>query len=70
MLRHNLIPDPFIGTNEKAVAEKGEGDWIYACEFTLGEDTLAREKAILHFDCLDTIAEVSLIPACVYEVFR
>ena len=60
MLRHNLIPDPFIGTNEKAVAEKGEGDWIYACEFTLGEDTLAREKAILHFDCLDTIAEVSL----------
>jgi beta-mannosidase len=35
LLRQDLIPDPFIGTNERAVQWVAEKDWEYRKTFTV-----------------------------------
>lgn len=58
LLHHNLIPDPNIGKNEKAVQWVGESSWIYKTNFPT--PTLSAAKAVLAFDGLDTYATVRL----------
>ena len=59
LMYHGLIPDPFMGKNERDVQWVGERDWIYKTTFPSPERTTA-EKAVLAFDGLDTYATVAL----------
>ena len=57
-MHHGLIPDPFMGKNERDVQWVGERDWIYKTTFASPEKRA--EKAVLAFDGLDTYATVVL----------
>ena len=60
LLGANAIPDPFIGTNERAVQWVGEADWLYRCRFDVAAALLAHPALALCFDGLDTFATVWL----------
>jgi beta-mannosidase len=60
LLRNNLIPDPFFGTNEQGLQWIGEKDWVYETAFDLPEELLGRENIEMVFKGLDTYATVSL----------
>lgn len=55
-----MIPDPFVGDNEKKVAWVAEQDWNYRHAFVVSTDLLDEEKVFLVCDGLDTLAEVSI----------
>jgi len=65
LLAHGLIPDPFYGTNEKAVQWVEEKDWEYRLLFTPSEQELASPNATLVFEGLDTYADVYLNDDCI-----
>jgi beta-mannosidase len=60
LLNLGLIPDPFIGDNEKKVMWVSESDWEYRFRFIPSNDIINEEKFFLNADGLDTLAEVSL----------
>ena len=60
LLANKLIPDPFIGANEKQLQWIENEDWQYQTTFTISKAELKHQNAILHFDGLDTFAEVYL----------
>lgn len=51
-----LIPDPFVGLNERALAWIGEVDWEYSTTFEVGE--LGDAATVLIAEGLDTVAEI------------
>ena len=59
LLAAGAIPDPFYGTNERALQWIGEVDWLYRCAFDLNNEQIA-DVATLCCDGLDTIAMVWL----------
>ena len=46
LLQHNLIPNPFYGTNEDFVQWVAKRDWLYKSEFVLTENTLKKQNQI------------------------
>ncbi|MEO5958091.1 MAG: glycoside hydrolase family 2 protein, partial [Opitutaceae bacterium] len=58
--RHNLIPDPFYGENEKALQWIERIDWRYRTTFTADAALVAQREIDLVCDGLDTLATVSL----------
>src|SRR5215467_6558387 len=60
LLANGLIPDPFVGDNERRVQWVAESDWEYRRTFTLDERLLAQGRVFLVCDGLDTLAEVRL----------
>jgi len=60
LLRHQLIPDPFWGTNEAGLQWIEERDWEYRTSFTAPKSLLAEEVVELVADGLDTVATVVL----------
>jgi beta-mannosidase len=66
LLHHNLIPDPFVGQNEKEVQWIGETVWVYKTTFPSTE-VKDGNKAILVFEGLDTFATVVLNGKTVLE---
>ena len=60
LLALGMIPDPFVGDNEKEVMWVAEKDWQYRRTFIAEPGVLAEEKVFLVADGLDTIAEVKL----------
>ncbi len=65
LLSHSLIPDAFIGENEKLVQWVGDTSWVYRTIFSLPSVVSLRglgmsSKAVLNFDGLDTLATVYL----------
>ncbi len=60
LIRHNLIPDPFFGTNEKQIQWVENRDWEYRTTFQLSEDDLKHNGAEIIFEGLDTYADVYL----------
>ena len=60
LLRHNLLPDPFFGTNEKKIQWVENEDWEYKTVFAVSETQLQRQAARLVFEGLDTYADVYL----------
>ena len=55
-----LIPDPFVGDNEKHVQWVAEADWEYRRSFTCAPELLAEDQVFLVCDGLDTLATVTL----------
>lgn len=60
LLNHNLLPNPFWGTNEDSIQWVEKEDWEYKTVFNVTEVQLARDAAILVFEGLDTYADVYL----------
>ena len=60
LLAAGKIPDPYRGTNELDVQWVGREDWAYERSFEVDPGTFGEDQVQLSFDCLDTMAEVSL----------
>ncbi|MCX6121142.1 MAG: hypothetical protein NTX44_05945 [Ignavibacteriales bacterium] len=60
LMRNNLIPDPFVGTNEQSLQWIGEKNWIYETSFDVPAEILKKEFIELVFEGLDTYADVTL----------
>ncbi|MDO5104357.1 glycoside hydrolase family 2 protein [Capnocytophaga sp.] len=60
LLKHNLLPDPFFGTNEKKIQWVEDLDWEYRKTFTLTPNDLQYDVITLQFEGLDTHAEIFL----------
>ena len=58
LIHHGIIPDPFIGKNERDVQWVGEKAWIYKTSFN--SPSTEGAKSVLAFDGLDTYASVEL----------
>lgn len=56
--RHELIPDPFYGTNEHALQWVSERVWEYRTEFDVSPEMLEQERIDLIAEGLDTLATV------------
>ena len=52
------IPDPYFGCNEAQVQWPAEADWIYSRTFTVTPELLACHSVLLHFDSIDTVADL------------
>ena len=60
LLALDLIPDPFVGDNERHVAWVAERDWEYRRAFRVPAELRTQERVVLVCDGLDTLATVSL----------
>lgn len=60
LIRHQLLPDPFFGTNEEKIQWVEDKDWEYKTEFRVTTEQLGRDAAVLQFEGLDTYADVYL----------
>ena len=60
LIRYNILPDPFYGTNENLVQWPENENWDFRKTFNLTEKELQFDDAILTFEGLDTHADVFL----------
>ena len=60
LMANGMIPDPFIGENERQVQWVDKEDWVYETVFTPDSAVLAGKRADLVFEGLDTYAYVYL----------
>ncbi len=60
LLEHRIIPDPFDSCNETAIQWIGETDWEYTTAFPVDAAVRQAETVLLHFDSIDTVADVYL----------
>nr|WP_294775528.1 glycoside hydrolase family 2 protein [uncultured Flavobacterium sp.] len=60
LLSNQLIPDPFLGANEKQLQWIENEDWQYQTTFTITKAELKHQNVVLQFEGLDTFAEVTL----------
>ncbi|MDQ0494678.1 beta-galactosidase/beta-glucuronidase [Paenibacillus brasilensis] len=73
LLRHGLIPDPFIGINEAEVQWIDKQDWIYEACFQIHAEQLQCQRIELVLEGLDTYATVKANGHCVlstHNMFR
>lgn len=67
LLSLDMIPDPFVGDNEKKVQWVAESDWEYQRTFDMPIELLEEEKIYLVCDGLDTLANVFINEVSVGE---
>lgn len=60
LLANKIIPDPFLGTNEKQLQWIENEDWEYETKFSISESELKNQNIDLFFEGLDTYATVFL----------
>ena len=60
LIAAGVIPDPFVGKNEKQVGWVAQRDWVYRRYITLDPVMLKMDRLFLVCDGLDTLAEVRL----------
>ncbi len=60
LLSAGLIEDPYYRDNETAALSVMDGDFRYEAVFDAPEDILSEEEVLLHFDGIDTIADIGL----------
>lgn len=60
LMANGMIPDPFIGENEREVQWVDKEDWVYETVFTPDSAVLAGKRVELVFEGLDTYADVYL----------
>ncbi|MCD7746899.1 MAG: glycoside hydrolase family 2 protein [Firmicutes bacterium] len=60
LLREGRMKDPFYGDNEDEALRLMDDDFEYETEFDCGDELLGCDRILLHFDGIDTIADVYL----------
>jgi beta-mannosidase len=58
LLANKLIPDPFMGVNEKDVQWVNESEWWYRKEIKLTPEIIGKDVVELTFESLDTFATI------------
>lgn len=58
LLANSIIPDPFVGQNERAVQWVDKEDWIYETIFDIDAELALQDNINIVFDGLDTYADV------------
>ncbi len=58
LLKHEMIPDPFVGENELDLQWVDKQDWEYKTTISLSAEWLQEERVELIFEGLDTYADV------------
>jgi beta-mannosidase len=56
----NLIPEPLLGYNDVNLRYLIYSSWTFTKNFSLTDDFLASTQFTLHFDQLDTVANITL----------
>lgn len=67
LIYHNLLPEPFYGTNESEIQWVEDEDWKYRTTFMVNEEQLRRDDAQLIFEGLDTYADIYLNGALILK---
>ncbi|MRT92051.1 glycoside hydrolase family 2 protein [Ancylomarina sp. 16SWW S1-10-2] len=70
LLNNGQIEDPFEGTNEKDLQWIDKKDWVYETSFVLSKETCDKDRLELHFNGLDTYADVYLNDHLILEAFN
>ncbi|HTN69426.1 MAG TPA: glycoside hydrolase family 2 protein [Dysgonamonadaceae bacterium] len=60
LIRLNILPDPYFGTNEEKVQWVEDENWDFKKSFQLTAKDLQHDDALLTFEGLDTYADVYL----------
>jgi len=60
LLRNGRMEDPYYRCNEEKALEIMENDFEYVTFFDIGEELLDSREVLLHFDGIDTIADIYL----------
>ncbi len=60
LMAAGLIPDPYLGFNEKQLQWIGHVDWLYSCRFEAPEGLFQADRIDLVCEGLDTIARVEM----------
>lgn len=60
LLEKGLIPDPFYRDNELDALKLMENDFAYETTIVISEEDRKADRLFLHFDGIDTIADVYL----------
>ena len=60
LLRAGKMEDPFWKDNEDAALKLMEYDYEYSVSFSCNKELLETDEVLLHFDGLDTIADITL----------
>ena len=60
LMKHDLIPDPFILNNENIVQWVSDQSWIYETQFSIDEETLTKKNHQLNFEGLDSYTHIYL----------
>ncbi len=60
LLQQGLMPDPFYGMNELDALKLMENDFCFQTVFSLTREQLAADFLLLHFDGIDTLADIYL----------
>ncbi|MBO6606812.1 beta-mannosidase [Psychroserpens sp.] len=60
LLRHNIIPHPFIGANEDSIQWVSKNGWDYKTRFNIDQNILEQQHIELNIEGLDTYAVVAL----------
>ncbi|MGP4039295.1 beta-mannosidase [Gracilibacillus sp. D59] len=58
LLKHDIIPDPFVGKNELNLQWVDKQDWEYKTTILISKECLQEERVELVFEGLDTYADV------------
>lgn len=60
LLNKGLMPDPFYRDNELDALKLMDNDFVYETEFSVSEEDRKADRLFLHFDGIDTLADVYL----------
>ena len=60
LLEKGLIPDPHFRDNELKATKLMENDFVYETEFSIPDEARAGHRTFLHFDGIDTLADIYL----------
>lgn len=60
LLKKELMPDPFYRDNELDATKLMENEFLYETAFTIDEEERSADRIFLHFDGIDTIADLYL----------
>jgi beta-mannosidase len=60
LLRHELIPDPYFGINERNMQWIGHKNWTYRTRFNVDPSLLDNEHVEITFSGIDTYSEIYL----------
>lgn len=60
LFTHGEIDDPYYRDNAEAAMELSRDDYTYRCHFDVEPEIFSSEKILLHFDGVDTLADIYL----------
>jgi beta-mannosidase len=60
LMDNSIIEDPFFRLNERGIQWIDKEDWIYETRFDVSDELFSQNNLWLHFDGLDTYADVYL----------